>query len=999
MQKLFVWCKHYWLLAAVVFLLAFIPLYPKLPLLDIVQTWVYIRLEDFVVALVVAVYILSRVRKRVFPDTALTIPIFIYWVVGLLSLVNSLLFIGPKLMTFVPHLAFLHYLRRIEYMVVFFCGYQIAKDKPKTLPFIIWTVGLTAFIVFLYGIGQKFLGFPAFLTMNEEFAKGVPLRLPPTARIASTFAGHYDLAAYLVLVIPLLGSMVFGQEKVWQKAVFFVLSVLSFILLLFTASRISFGVYLIAITLMLLWHKKRMLVIPVIVASIILLQFMSGASERFNKTFRYSDVIVDLSTGQPVGTLKSVEGGRTIVERQESPAEESLPKGTAYIGLPDQTGGKSGRATKTVIEFLGRELASGSGEIATISGSFLIQKALVYDMSFTTRFQGEWPQAIAAFKRNVLLGSGYSTLSLATDGDYVRMLGETGLLGAIAFIGILIAAYDFFGRGRERLFGLEKAYVIGLFAGLSGLCVNAVLIDVFEASKVAFVMWILLGIGIALLDLKKPKMMSYGRLLWKVFSHKASLVVYLVLFVWLVYGSVLHMFFVGEDFTWLRWAAQTHVGDIAGYFTDARGFFYRPIPKLWYFVLYSFFWLKPGAYHASSLILYIGIAVVLYFVLLRVKVARFIAWVSSALFGALAVHHENVFWISAQSSLLAGFFFACALLGFIVSWSSTKRQWLLWLGSALLLFVSMISYDGMLIGPVIVFMLSFLYAKKKGRQIVILLLVPLVWWMHTYAQALTPSGTYGYNPHALLFNVSANSVGYLVSSFFGQSFTEYWEYLRSVLRYSRLLVLCLSVLLASLGTLVLLRFRQALWSMRTMLLWFLAAEVSILAYMGLGGMAERYALMYSFLCIVALALLWDRIQKRGRSWMRILMVIVITGLFVWNISGVQKASHEWKEAGSVVEGSLLTIKKAHFPLQFPTTFVFVNTPIRYGRAWVFSVGLRDPLWHMFKFNQYPFDVTEASTPEEAYEKNVSGGGIYRFIFDDYKLKNLVKEAKEIPIPE
>ena len=40
--------------------------------------------------------------------------------------------------------------------------------------------------------------------MNEEFAKGIPIKLSQLSRVPSTFAGHYDLAAYLVLMIPIL---------------------------------------------------------------------------------------------------------------------------------------------------------------------------------------------------------------------------------------------------------------------------------------------------------------------------------------------------------------------------------------------------------------------------------------------------------------------------------------------------------------------------------------------------------------------------------------------------------------------------------------------------------------------------------------------------------------------------------------------------------------------------------------------------------------------------
>ena len=123
MQKLINWCKKEWVLIASCFFVAFIPLYPKLPLFDIVQTWVYVRIEDMLVAIVAACFVLMLWRKKLFPDTALTIPILIYWVVGLISLVFSMLFIGPKLLTYFPHLALLHYARRVEYMALFFIGY------------------------------------------------------------------------------------------------------------------------------------------------------------------------------------------------------------------------------------------------------------------------------------------------------------------------------------------------------------------------------------------------------------------------------------------------------------------------------------------------------------------------------------------------------------------------------------------------------------------------------------------------------------------------------------------------------------------------------------------------------------------------------------------------------------------------------------------------------------------------------------------------------------
>ena len=141
-------------------------------------------------------------------------------------------------------------------MSVFFLAYASFKPK-RNLPAIIWVLLFTSVSIIIYGLGQKFLGWPAFLTMNEEFAKGIPLRLPPTARIPATFGGHYDLAAFLVMTIPIFGSLFFGLQKIWQKIIFLIAAIGSLGLLLLTASRVSFIVYLIAIIFMLIWQKKK----------------------------------------------------------------------------------------------------------------------------------------------------------------------------------------------------------------------------------------------------------------------------------------------------------------------------------------------------------------------------------------------------------------------------------------------------------------------------------------------------------------------------------------------------------------------------------------------------------------------------------------------------------------------------------------------------------------------------------------------------------------------
>ena len=303
------------------------------------------------------------------------------------------------------------------------------------------------------------------------------------------------------------------------------------------------------------------------------MNFTSGASERFYKTFRVSDVVIDLSTGKPIGTLDKLEGQSAVLQQSESPATESLPKGSEFINI--STGSKIQETEevpelKTVVFYKSKDIATGSGDVATISGSFLIQKALVYDISITTRLQAEWPNAIKAFKRNILLGSGFSTISVATDGDYFRMLGETGLLGTIAFLGIFVLAFAYFLRVKDVMEPLPKAFVIGTFGGMIGLLCNAVLIDVFEASKVAYTLWLVLGFAMALIvgsDTKKP--IEYLPLLKRIFTHPIAYMMYLVIAVFLIWGGALSLYFLGDDFTWTRWAREFMAYDTSIFYPGA----------------------------------------------------------------------------------------------------------------------------------------------------------------------------------------------------------------------------------------------------------------------------------------------------------------------------------------------------------------------------------------------------------------------------------------------
>ena len=81
MKKIFSWISDNILFLATLFLLFFIPLYPKLPLIDIKNTWVYVRIEDFIVLFVLLAWLALFIRKKISLKTPLTLPIIFFWII------------------------------------------------------------------------------------------------------------------------------------------------------------------------------------------------------------------------------------------------------------------------------------------------------------------------------------------------------------------------------------------------------------------------------------------------------------------------------------------------------------------------------------------------------------------------------------------------------------------------------------------------------------------------------------------------------------------------------------------------------------------------------------------------------------------------------------------------------------------------------------------------------------------------------------------------------
>ncbi|OGM04456.1 hypothetical protein A2715_05130 [Candidatus Woesebacteria bacterium RIFCSPHIGHO2_01_FULL_39_32] len=456
--------KRLWLLDGLIkytvaAILIGVPLYPKFPLFRISGTFVAIRIEDILLAFAGFLLLAIFVRKldKYWKDS-ITKTIMLFLIVGFVSLISAIYITH----TVVPHIGLLHWVRRIEYFIPFFLGLEAIERDKKNLAFFSKIIVIVVALAFIYGFGQKYFGWPIIITQNQEYSKGIALRYTTGSHINSTFAGHYDLASFLVLILPIVVSSFFLlkglRTKIFLTAGFFS----GLWLLVNTASRISLVSYLVAVVLSLFLIKRYKAIPLVLVVSVLFIGFSSNLISRYGRIIevvRTQSLEFNLINYRSLNRLVYAAEDEFVLKRQ--------------IATP----------TPTLVP-------------------------VFEDRSTNIRLNVEWPRALRAFAKNPFLGTGYSSITLATDNDYLRTLGEVGALGFLAFFLIfgkisvsLVKVLPF----DKHFEGIELAFIVGVVGAMPGIFLNAFFIDVFEASKFAIFFWLLIGFTISLTKYAKSE--------------------------------------------------------------------------------------------------------------------------------------------------------------------------------------------------------------------------------------------------------------------------------------------------------------------------------------------------------------------------------------------------------------------------------------------------------------------------------------------------------------
>lgn len=480
-MKIFAWLSNNLLLTLSLFLLAFIPLFPKLPLFDALPGYIVkIRIEDVLIFITGLVWLRDIKTKRIIWNSSYFRFSFFYALAGILSVI-----LGIFLLKTIPsetlHIgkSGLHLMRYLEYFSLFFFFFSAIRSlKEVRISLVIICVTLLG--VCLYGFGQKYLRFPVYSTMNREYSKGEKLYLQEGARPQSTFAGHYDLAAYLVIVLPIIFSLAIARIKGIRTEKSFLLLPL-------------FGLFILGVAMLWLSGSKTSIAAFAFSALVVVMVHWWRINNlRWKMVLAFAFVSLGLAAffiGWRIAPVSIKEKVAKVLPFQKS-TSEALPidlVGTGYeekiISVVQPDG--SVKQTKQMVR------------------SMWSENALKYGLSMGIRLDTLWPQALLGFARSPLTGSGYGTLAMldsglfqeadSTDNNYLRVLGETGIFGLITFFGlVLVILFDSIRLSRKTT---ETAPIlIGLFGGTLGLLITSIYLDIFAASKVAFVFWAISGL-------------------------------------------------------------------------------------------------------------------------------------------------------------------------------------------------------------------------------------------------------------------------------------------------------------------------------------------------------------------------------------------------------------------------------------------------------------------------------------------------------------------------
>jgi hypothetical protein len=475
----------------------------------------------------------------------------------------------------------------------------------------------------------------------------------------------------------------------------------------------------------------------------------------------------------------------------------------------------------------------------------------------------------------------------------------------------------------------------------------------------------------------------------RIFFSLPVLFLYLFLIGMFIFAPGFTNYFVADDFTWLRWAADCQAAGVYGqclssfdtirsYFTDAQNFFYRPGTKSYFYIMFPFFELFPSTYHFVSYLLHFIASSLVFLILHKFLGKKLLAFIGALLFLVLSVHAEAILWISVTGHLVSFVMMLCALLLFMY-WREIRHV-LLFIPILISLFTATLFYEAAVIAPILLIGYDLIMSDKLNREAlrkkwyygVFLLFIPLYYAMRTLANSFVSGGDYNYSLVDIPFNVVGNLFGYLAITVLGTDFLPIYQSIRSAAtqQIPLTLIALLVVFVVFVALVLKLRNRMTRQDRQALLFSLLLFITPLLPFLALGNIAPRYVYLSSVgIILIVVYLMHKLVQAAGKKnyIAAVVIISVVTAIYaIFNVSILYRINSDWQKAGEITNDLLTNLNVTYAePGALPSNpvFYFVSPPLKYGDAWVFPWGLPDALW--FAFRETPVSVKQTNDLEEA----------------------------------
>lgn len=429
------------------YILVFILLaiFPKINIIDIPGIHIGIRIEDLIILGYTIFIIVKLIKDKNINNYSKTLKniFLIFMIYFILCLVSTILGYIKGYISI--YMGMFYLFRKLEYFMFIFIGYDFIKkssnietNKNKFIK----TINFIVIIHFLICLLQM-------TGLIGSFDRSQYLSTLIQGRVCSTFNGAYEMTAFLLLLAPIYLYKIFSKKiDIFSSVIY--LFMIGFMILI-SKSRTSLVIFLFLMLLMGIYYNKKYLkkILLTFTISVSLLLVMIFGFDLLDK--------LGLSRFTDVDIKEMVEATKYAWENKNF--EKYLKTGQWY------------------------EPSS-----YYIDGTGNLVMAVECDLSYFVRIS-HWCQLLDGFTKSPIFGTGVSISQTAADGNYVRIISESGIFGFLLWGILQIYIIKCLNKNNE-INANTKFGLITLFLG-------AIFIDVFEASKVMMSFYYILGFALA----------------------------------------------------------------------------------------------------------------------------------------------------------------------------------------------------------------------------------------------------------------------------------------------------------------------------------------------------------------------------------------------------------------------------------------------------------------------------------------------------------------------